>query len=136
VELFLNLVWLSVSLLLVVGWIWAVRAGHTKAEWRTFISLVLLLILLFPVISMTDDLAATSLAEAEHLVRRSEIAHAPTATVDPFGVISPLAMLFICMACLCACFERRRFFFTKTRLLSGFARTTGIRPPPMLASAA
>ena len=58
VELFLNLAWLSVSVLLITWWADSIVRGRTKAGWSAAIALGLLLLLLFPVISMTDDLVA------------------------------------------------------------------------------
>jgi hypothetical protein len=56
-ETVLNLVWLFVSVVLMtVFGVHAARAGKDRSRGMTVIALVCLICLLFPVISMTDDL--------------------------------------------------------------------------------
>jgi hypothetical protein len=139
VELLLNFLWLSLSLALVLTWVRAVRHGHTKHTWSAFVALALLLLLLLPVISMTDDLVAMeNRAELEHVVRRSEmpllhLAHDTAALLDTGLLALSLLIGF-------ALFFSRLSPFTlrvpHRKLINGFIRTMGVRPPPMTALAA
>jgi hypothetical protein len=130
-------VWLSVSLLLVGWWVRAARRGHAKMEWSALVALALLLVLLFPVISMTDDLVAmTAPAETEHMLRRGETLLAHVASVGVLDAVALAAMLFISIAFFGASFSRIRPRTFIVTLLAGFVRTCGVRPPPATAPAA
>jgi len=134
VELLLNFLWLSLSLLLVFTWMRAAKHGHTKYTWTVLIALGLLLVLLLPVISMTDDLVAMeNPTEIEHVVRRSEmpllhLAHDTAALVDS-GVLAVL--LLIGFAFLFSRFSRFSLRVCPRKLTDGFICITGVRPPPM-----
>jgi hypothetical protein len=73
VELILNLVGMLVALGIVCLWLrWAPHGGFDRKT--QFIALALLILILFPVISVTDDLlAAQNPAETESCVRRDQI---------------------------------------------------------------
>lgn len=135
-ELFLNFVWLSLSLALILTWARAIRHGDTKRTWTTLIALVLLVLLLLPVISMTDDLVAmASPSEMEHVVRRIDLpllhqAHDTAALLD-IGMLAIL--LLIGFAILFARLSRFSLRLSRRRLMDGFDRTVGVRPPPMAA---
>jgi hypothetical protein len=134
VELLFNLVWLTVSLLLVSWWVHTFRIGHSRGEWSVFVALGLLLLMLFPVISMTDDLVAmTSPSEMEHMLRRTESSLMQPATMDPFDMVALAALLFMSIAWLSNMMVRLRPTSFTVTFLSGFARTAGIRPPPVVA---
>ena len=65
-ETALNLVWLSVSAaLMLFGSIQVMRAGKDRSRGMTAVAMVCLICLLFPVISMTDDLYSGSLTLPE-----------------------------------------------------------------------
>lgn len=133
-ELFLNLVWLSVSLLLVIMWIRSERRGRKKFEWSTVIALLLLLVLLFPVISMTDDLIAINIAsEVEHTMRRYEAPPSQTASVALLDAIALMAMVMIGIVLFGVRFTRVRPRTFAAKLLAGFVRASGVRPPPAVA---
>src|SRR5438874_2216245 len=52
-----NLAWLVLSLALSIGWAWcASRSATRHAHCVTFFALVVLIALLFPVVSISDDL--------------------------------------------------------------------------------
>ncbi len=133
VELLLNLIWLALSLLLASWWIRAVRRGRARKDWTAAVTVCLLLMLLFPVISMTDDLVAmTSPSEIVHEVRRGEMSLAHSVTVDLCTALACAIFLFAGMAWLTSQMVRLRPYSTSLRLLSGFFRTTtGVRPPPV-----
>jgi hypothetical protein len=127
VELFLNFAWLSVSLALVV--FWARAARHT---WSAFVALFLLLILLFPVISMTDDLVAmTAPFELEHPSRRdsTSLVHSQdmAAMLDAVALASLLLLGFgFVRSRICRLLPHS---FSEM-LQAGFVRAMGVRPPP------
>jgi hypothetical protein len=76
VELFLNLAGALAAIALVCLWLWhGSSKGANGASRRTqLIALVLLILVIFPVISVTDDLlAAASPAETDVLSRRDHI---------------------------------------------------------------
>jgi accessory gene regulator protein AgrB len=139
VELLFNILWLSVSLTLVFTWVRAVRHGHTKHTWSAFVALALLLVLLLPVISMTDDLVAMDgPSEYEHVVRRSEmpllhLTHDTAALLDT-GLLAVL--LFLGFAILFSRLSRFTMRFSTHILSDAFVRTTGVRPPPVALIAA
>jgi hypothetical protein len=134
VELFLNVVWLSVSMLLVIFCARSIRHGNTKLSWSAGVALCLLLVLLFPVISMTDDLQAlTSPAEVEHLMRRQQDApslHVGGTMLDAIALLS-LVLVGIALPTLCSIRVGTRGYVTA--LLAGSVRAFGVRPPPAVA---
>lgn len=130
-ELFLNLIWLGVSLLLVSWWIRSVRAGRAKIEWSTIIALSLLLVLLFPVISMTDDLVAINTsAETEHMMRRYEAPSTQSGSFCVLDEVALFAMITVGIASSGNRFTRIRPAAFAAKLLAGFVRAFGVRPPP------
>jgi hypothetical protein len=138
VELLLNFLWFSLSLTLILTWVRAVRRGDAKQSWSTLIALVLLLVLLLPVISMTDDLVAIdSRTELEHVVRRSEM---PLLQVSAHAAILELGtlsvLLLIGFAVLFSRLSRLSLRVVLRKLMDGFALVVGIRPPPAPAFAA
>jgi hypothetical protein len=131
VELFLNIVWLSVSTLLVILCVHSIRHGHTKLSWSAGVALCLLLMLLFPVISMTDDLQAmTSPAEVEHVMRRHHDAPSLHMGSNMLDAISLLSLILIGIALPTMCSIRVRTHGYVATLLAGFVRAFGVRPPP------
>ncbi|HYK38334.1 hypothetical protein [Alloacidobacterium sp.] len=76
-ELLLNLVWLVLSLSLAALWIRGSRravASSGQVDWRVqLLALAMLIVILLPVISMTDDVQAMSAAEIEHVTRRADL---------------------------------------------------------------
>jgi hypothetical protein len=78
VELFFNIVWGGISLLL--GYVWFTslfRAGTDSllpSRRAQFVALGMLILILLPVVSLTDDLHALSTpVETEHVTRRAHI---------------------------------------------------------------
>jgi hypothetical protein len=137
VELFFNLVWLSVSVLLLTWWIRSIAAGRANVGWSAVIALGLLLVLLFPVISMTDDLVAMSApVEVEHMLRRSE---APLMHASPIDLVHSVAL--VSLAVLRAGVQLPRSSGVEplpasATLLADFVRAVGVRPPPATVRAA
>lgn len=132
-ELFLNLAWALLSILLIAGWVWSIRKGHTEFHWTTLVALALLLVLLFPAISMTDDRVAMSTpVELEHMMRASE---APLGAVAIIGLFSLFATILLLVLKMIApqFYSRLHIRVFAQRLLAGFIRAVGVRPPPALA---
>ncbi|WP_348267664.1 hypothetical protein P8936_00115 [Edaphobacter paludis] len=132
-ELFLNLAWAALSILLIGGWVWSIRKGHTEFQWTTLVALALLLVLLFPAISMTDDRVAMSTpAELEHMMRASEAPLGPVAVLGLFGLLAAVVLVVLDMTAPRFYSPMRTPLFAE-KLLAGFIRAIGVRPPPALA---
>ena len=128
-ELFLNLAWLGTSVLLIACWVRSIRRGDARFQWATFIALALLLVLLFPAISMTDDrVAMTAPIELEHMLRCSE-APLHAAVIGIFGMFATLLLVILNMAAP-RFYSRVRTRVFAEALLAGFIRAIGVRPPP------
>jgi hypothetical protein len=73
VELFLNLAGASAAIALFCLWLWSARSANSIGANRKtqLVALVLLILIIFPIISVTDDLlAAANPAETDVLLRR------------------------------------------------------------------
>lgn len=128
-ELFLNLAWAVLSILLIGGWIWSIRKGHTEFRWTTLVALALLLVLLFPAISMTDDRTAMSTpVELEHMMRCSE-AHHGQIVLSLFSLFAAFVLVILDMTLLQLHSRVCTSVFAKT-LLAEMIRAVGVRPPP------
>lgn len=132
VELFLNIVWLSVSILLVTECVRSIRHRDTKLSWNAAIALCLLLVLLFPVISMTDDLQAlTAPAEVEHVMRRQLDAPLLQMSSNMLDAVALLSLILTGIALPTLCSTRVGARGYVTTLLAGSVRAFGVRPPPV-----
>jgi hypothetical protein len=96
------------------------------------IALALLIVLLFPAISMTDDLVAMNTpTEVEHMLRRSEAPLTHTTSVSWLDAVTAiLVMCFISGASPSVYFSRIYLRAFATALRTAFVRTLGVRPPP------
>lgn len=134
-EALFNLLWLALSVALLCFWLWSQRRWadtSLRASTRMQImALAILIVILFPVVSLTDDLqACTAPAEAEHLTRRGDLqSHAD----------SPLHTAAIVVAALLS-FPRASRFQTISHLSPAMEIVTpsenylsivGNRPPPV-----
>ncbi|HEY0162581.1 MAG TPA: hypothetical protein VGB69_07890 [Edaphobacter sp.] len=142
-ELLLNFLWLTVSLALIFVWASAVWHGHTKNAVRALVALSLLIALLLPIISITDDLFAlddNSLEYEQHTVRRpneTPLLHLTHDIAIPLDTIFLAVLLILGFAVLLARLSRfplRPSFIRKA--MEGFVRAAGVRPPPMALLAA
>lgn len=133
-ELFFNLLWLALSGVLLGVWLvrrdrWADDSLRSTVGVQ-LVALALLIVVLLPVVSLTDDLQARTMpAESEHLLRRGDfqtIADLTLHTVSlvitglvPFS-LSPRPQILALL-----------FFPAKTESPSaGYLRILGTRPPP------
>ncbi len=129
-EIFLNIAWLCVSVALLGRWMRAVRRGESKLDWSTVVAVGLLLLLLFPVISMTDDLVSMNTpGEVEHILRRHDAPFLALAADLLYGSLALGTLLLVVTLCRMTITRIRRRSFA-ARLLAGFVRATGVRPPP------
>ncbi len=97
-ELLLNTIWVLVSLA-IGGWCWkhrSVSAGSGSDFWRYFLALVLIAIILFPVISATDDLNSLVMATEEYGFSKVRAVHAVlfSAVVPILAVLLSALSLF------------------------------------------
>jgi hypothetical protein len=134
VELFSNLLWLALSSLL-VGFLllhwnrWTDESSRSGVGVQ-LIAVLLLIVVLLPVVSLTDDLQACTMpAESEHLSRRGDLQviadlhlHAVAVLITGWALFTPtpraqtLAQLSVPTKSDAAC--------------AGYLRILGIRPPP------
>jgi hypothetical protein len=133
-ELFLNLVWLTLSVSLVWGYLAFAPAPLKSRKVTAIIALVLLIFVLLPVISMTDDLAAiNNPAETDHLFRRDRaplLLHSDVAVV----AIVPLLIDIFAITVALTSGEKLRLFSLPAVLLDGAVRALGVRPPPSVSA--
>jgi len=134
VELFFNLLWLAISSLILGFWLlsrnrWADDSLRVSIGLQ-LIALTLLIAVLLPVVSLTDDLQACTMpAESEHMSRRGDfqaIADLSLHTVSALiaGVVpvdvSPQPKTFAWLS----------FPAQKETSSEGYLRIFGSRPPP------
>jgi hypothetical protein len=94
VETVLNLVWLTLALTAFGHWIFKAQSNSPEqSKALRLTALVMLLVLLFPVISLTDDLqAAATMAEGERAATRitsndTHSAMQPAQTYEPWTAV-------------------------------------------------
>jgi hypothetical protein len=88
-ELLLNLAWMLLAALMISVWL---RSAPSEGESRKtqFVALTLLILILFPVISVTDDLmAAQNPAEADCCLRKDHVV-ASSHSMIPMAAALPL----------------------------------------------
>lgn len=141
-ELFLNFIWLLISVLLVIHWMRVVRPTSAMQVGKAIVALVLLIVVLLPVISATDDLInMAGLMEgehsehAEHTVRRGEMPLLDIHQGAGMLNLAIFALLFIDLSFLSALRSRFVSRSQAVRVLKGFVKTFGMRPPPVVTSA-
>jgi hypothetical protein len=79
-ELTLNLAWMV--LVTLMSWLWIRRTPReNESRWTQFVALAVIILILFPAISMTDDLmAAQNLAETSSCQRKDHVCTDATST--------------------------------------------------------
>ena len=96
VELLLNFAWLVLSGSLVIFWVSGLRFAHAPSRQPglkvQMLALAMLILVLLPVISMTDDVQALTAAEIEHVTRRADLL--PNSDQPADLAVSLEAMLF------------------------------------------
>jgi thiol:disulfide interchange protein len=129
-ELLLNLVWL-VAALLVAAAAWTRAKSETSGNqfWLLAVAVICLWVVLFPAISMTDDLQQVIFASEENpqSLLLSDIHRQTTATPQ---LLSVLALLSLLPAFLIASRDFLSRSFVVPPPLEGFLRPVISRPPP------
>jgi hypothetical protein len=99
-ELALNLAWVLLSTLMLC--LWLRFAPRTGASWRMqLVALAVLVLILFPVISVTDDLqAALNPAEADCCLRRNHVCSAPHSIFPPVAALPLPVFAELCFGSL------------------------------------
>lgn len=126
-ELALNLVWLLLAVFIVGQWVrYTPKEG--AGRWTQIFALTMLILILFPVISVTDDLqAAQNPAEDESYLRRDHV------TVRSQAIFSAVAALPPAVSAdLSLCFQRlvMPFHFVIPAINNPALATIQNRPPP------
>jgi len=94
-EVLFNLLWLALSVALLGFWLtsqhrWADESPRTSTRMQ-IMALAVLIVILLPVVSLTDDLqACTAPAEVEHLARRDLQWHAGSSVHTASVVVAAL----------------------------------------------
>jgi hypothetical protein len=91
VELIFNLLWLTLSAGIFGFWIWSQRRWADRSLRATtriqIMALAVLIVILLPVVSLTDDLQASAApAEMEHLIRRIDLHHSLDASLQAISL--------------------------------------------------
>jgi hypothetical protein len=134
VELLLNFAWLVLSASLAILWIKGLRLVSTSSKQPSttvqLLALAMLIVILFPAISMTDDMQALSTAEVEHVTRSADLL--PNSDQPADLVVPPDANLFPSRSVFnLQTFARVEPSLEKARPQSGSIRQSANRPPPL-----
>jgi len=129
-ELLLNLVWLATALLVAAIGLAGANAGMSSArQWQIAIAVVCLCVVLFPVISVSDDLQQVEFTTESRTVVLSEVhAHHHTNLL-----LVSLLLLLLLQATVAASYFSRKVFIPAFQL-DGFLRSVVSRPPPFVFS--
>ena len=122
---------MAVSVLLIGSKIWSTRRRGEQTEWRGLIALGVLLMLMLPVISITDDMMATNAAaDVEHMFRR------PLEPLDQ-GPLLDMMELVAAASFVLYRLRQQRILETISRTESNLVRLrlklirlSSVRPPP------
>jgi len=133
-ELLLNSAWLALSTSLVILWIRGLRfvpAGSRQPSTTVqLLALAMLIVILFPAISMTDDMQALSTAEVEHVTRRADLL--PNSDQPADLAVPPDAEVFLTRSAFnLQTFARVELCIEKARPQKGSIRQSANRPPPL-----
>lgn len=136
-EFFFNLVWALLSLGLIAIWVressQACGPRRTRLLWQVAALLVLIAVLL-PVVSLTDDLQACATpAETEHLGRRGAIQHFLDSQANPLPSVALAFTLVLLAPPPTPDGYHLPPDVTPPSGSRGFHTASGIRPPPVLA---
>jgi hypothetical protein len=137
VELFSNLAWGLLSLLLGFLWITGLRKvarnSPQPAARVQLVALAMLILVLLPVVSLTDDLQAmTTPIEIEHITRRADILPAIDQPVDIAALLSAQLSLSRYLPHL-QTFLLHEPSIQGARPQTGCIRQMANRPPPVWA---
>ena len=92
-ELFLNIVWSAVALAIVSIWCRSAKShapGRKNDRRRQFVALVVLIVILFPVISVSDDIwAVQNASEIDNYIRRDHPLPTDSHPIQPAAFLLP-----------------------------------------------
>ena len=131
-ELLLNLAWMLVTIFVSIALLHRARRENSARLWIVVTAVVCLMILLFPVISMTDDLHAELFTAEESGKRRVAAVHVQQLLAFVHVLAAWLLISIAAPACLG---WSRRVNEVFPKALDGTLLVTFIRPPPALVSA-
>jgi hypothetical protein len=131
VELLLNLVWLVISAAALLAWVSWRRASSSECApqmLRGLMVVVCILVLLFPVISITDDLAESAvLAEGSKL---QDVLKAPEHTIQFLVTVAPVQTASLTTKV--ALWRETPNTCASLKTLSGSSPNIEKRPPPQV----
>jgi hypothetical protein len=129
-ELFLNLAWLSLSATLVWGYFAITHSAAPRRKWLAVVALALLILVLLPAISMTDDLAAiNNPGEIDHFLRRNGTPLPQHTDVAAVAIV-PLLLGIFAIGVARISGQQLELQSLPSVLLDGALRSLGLRPPP------
>jgi hypothetical protein len=128
-ELLLNLIWISLAILALLGSLRS-RRLHRTSRGKSLLALACGVVLLFPVISASDDLHPTE-AVMEEASKRVQLTaaslHPVHVGLPPFMLAATLALCLMCLPVLLQPFHP---LILKTLPLSGTVVPSAGRAPP------
>lgn len=134
-ELLLNLIWISLA---PVAFFWFLRGRRVSGQLdrvpyhKPLVALFCVLVLLFPVVSASDDLHPTQVI-LEEASKRVQLAVAPLHLVSPSPPASMLpAMLAVCLMCALAILRPWHSLASVKFALDGVIVTSAGRAPPLI----
>ncbi|HEY1984087.1 MAG TPA: hypothetical protein VGG85_01690 [Terracidiphilus sp.] len=130
-ELLLNLAWLSVAATMVSLWLRSDFGGRADRG-RQLIAIVVLIAILFPVISVSDDLLAIQNAsEVDNILRRDHLVPSDIHPVQPILTV-PAQLLFAALGVGFSRFVTQGYLPVPKPVHPGLASIDN-RPPPATA---
>jgi len=132
VELALNLAWILLSLTIILWFTTNCRSWSGRDRVRAVVALGLVVMILLPVISMTDDLLATRFpAEIEQMQSQHKKAALAHVVLEPFASMPELFPVYsdLQTAVVDSASLREAKIPAPLDKLRGFRRTHGVRPP-------
>jgi hypothetical protein len=136
VETFFNLAWIAISLALGIVWLTGYRRSGHKVSMSTLrvqcIALGVLILILLPVVSLSDDMQTMmATSEMEHVSRRIDVL--PVQEQPAQLPLPLLGFLNIHVSFHLRTFAQLEPVYAGMRTLEGFLRQMANRPPPACA---
>lgn len=134
-EALFNLLWLALSGVLAACWLFSLerrkKTHHGYAMRVQVVALAMLIFVLLPAVSLTDDLLTyTAPAESEHLSRRADLLAGPDSTAQHAAmVIAGVISLELAARLQTLATIHPAHHAEKSR--TGYQRHLGNRPPPL-----
>lgn len=128
-ELLLNLIWIALAIGSFVIFMLRQRSRHGRAQWTSVFALACILLVLFPIISASDDLHPSQ-ALMEDATRR--VLHFASSPHSPAGSSVPISLPVALLGFLFAltCWRTMIHLESKVRVLEGHSYSRQVRGPP------